>query len=32
MKKIRSIFRHWLPIAVVAAGLCGLVYEAVQQV
>ena len=28
---IRAIIRHWLPLAVVITGLCGLVYAAGQQ-
>lgn len=32
MRRIKSILRQWLPIAVVVTALCGLVYLAVQQV
>lgn len=31
MSKVRSILRHWLPIATAVTALCGLVYLAVQQ-
>jgi hypothetical protein len=31
MPKVKSILRHWLPLAVVITALCGLVYLAVQQ-
>ncbi len=31
MQKVRNILRHWMPMAVVATGLAGLVYLAVQQ-
>jgi hypothetical protein len=32
MALIRQIIRHWLPLAVVITGLCGLAYVASQQV
>jgi hypothetical protein len=31
MSKVKNILRHWLPLAVSATLLCGLVYLAVQQ-
>jgi hypothetical protein len=31
VSKVRSILRHWLPMAVLATAVCGLVYLAVQQ-
>ena len=31
MNRVKSIFRHWLPLAVVIVAMCGLVYLAVQQ-
>jgi len=32
MRKVKSILRHWLPLAVLVTVICGLVYVAVQQV